>query len=230
MSHAALNHVALILDGNRRWAKKQGKKTLEGHRKGAEVFRELALYLFETHHIPYVTAYIFSKENWQRAEEEVSYLMKLVVKAVEKHLDEFQQKDIRISILGSREGLSKPVLEAIARTEEKTAKNTSGTLALCFNYSGKQEIVDAVKLALKNGVTPEDISEAAISEHLYDPSVPALDLLIRTSGERRTSGFMLWRSDYAEMYFTDTYWPDMTASDIDAALVDYANRKRRFGK
>ncbi len=230
MSHAELRHVAIILDGNRRWAKSRNLKTLDGHRKGAEVFRELSLYLFETCHIPYVTAYVFSKENWQRTEEEVSYLMKLVVKAVEKHLDEFHKKNIKVLVLGSRDGLTKPVLKAIERTEQKTAGNTGGTLSLCFNYGGKQEIVDACKRAIEDGVDPQHLTEESVSQHVYGADVPPVDLMIRTSGERRTSGFMMWRLDYAEMYFIDTYWPDMTTSLIDEALAEYSARKRRFGK
>lgn len=221
-------HIAIILDGNRRWAKKQGKKTLEGHKRGAEVFRQLSLYIFDKK-IPYLTAFIFSKENWQRAEEEVSYLMRLVIHAVENHLDEFHKQNIKINIIGEREQLSKIVLKAIERTEEKTKDNDGGVLTLCFNYGGKQEVVDACKAAVADGIIVSDITEAVLSNYVYAPKIPGVDLLIRTSGERRTSGFMLWRSDYAEMYFTDILWPDMTSKDIDAALADFASRTRRFG-
>jgi undecaprenyl diphosphate synthase len=219
-------HVAIILDGNRRWAKKHGKKTLDGHRRGAEVFRELSLYLFEKQ-IPYVTAYIFSKENWKRAEEEVSYLMRLVLKAVELHLDEFHQHNIQIRVIGERDQLSKPVLQAIERTEEKTADNSGAVLTLCLNYGGKEEIVRAAQQLVEKGVA---ITEESIRSHVYAPDIPDVDLMIRTSGEHRISGFMLWRSEYAEMYFTDTLWPDMKTIDMDAAIDDYACRQRRFGR
>lgn len=227
--HADLDHVAIILDGNRRWAKGQGKKTLEGHRRGAEVFRDLSLYLFEERHVPYVTAFVFSKENWQRAEEEVSYLMKLLVRAVEMHLEEFNKKNIRIQILGSREGLTKTVANAIERTESKTKDNDSGVLSLCFNYGGRQELVDACKKLVEKSTPPEDITEDSLTAALYSSEVPNVDLLIRTSGERRTSGFMLWRAAYAELCFIDEYWPDVTRELLDSALDDYASRQRRFG-
>jgi undecaprenyl diphosphate synthase len=228
MLQSSPKHIAIILDGNRRWAKKHGKKTVEGHKKGAEVFRELSLYIFDKN-VPYLTAFIFSKENWQRTEEEVSYLMRLVLRAVENHLDEFHKHNIKINIIGEREQLSSIVLKAIERTEEKTRNNTGGVLTLCLNYGGKQEVVDACKAALADDTVVAEITTETISKYMYAPEVPCVDLLIRTSGERRTSGFMLWRSDYAEMYFTDVLWPDMTENDIDYALEDYALRSRRFG-
>jgi undecaprenyl diphosphate synthase len=221
-------HVGIILDGNRRWAKKQGLKTLEGHKRGAEVFRELSLYLFNRG-VKTVTAFVFSKENWQRAEEEVSYLMKLVVKAVELHLDEFHQANIRIRVIGERDGLSATVRKAIERTEKKTDMNTRGTLVLCFNYGGQQELVDATKKIILSGMSPDSITEQTISDAVYAPEIEPVDLLIRTSGEKRTSGFMMWRSSYAEFYFTETLWPDMTTESIELALADYAARERRFG-
>lgn len=220
-----LHHVGLILDGNRRWAKANGKKALEGHRRGAEVFKELSLHLFEQG-VEYVSAYIFSTENWQRTTEEVDYLMKLVARAVELHLDEYHKKGIRVVVLGAREGLKDHVRKSIERTEKKTAENTRGTLALCFNYGGRQEIVDAVQ-ALKD--SEGEITEQSITEHLYCPEVPDVDLIIRTSGEQRLSGFMLWRASYAELAFVDTLWPDMTTEEIDTVLHNYQERERRFG-
>jgi undecaprenyl diphosphate synthase len=224
-----LQHIAIILDGNRRWAKENGKKTLDGHKRGAEVFRELSIYLFAKRHIPYVTAFVFSKENWERAEEEVSYLMRLVVKAVEMHLDEFHNNNIRIQILGSRDKLPKAVLDAIQRTELKTKNNDGGVLSLCFNYGGKQELVDACKKLLTERVSPDDVDEKMINTTLYGEEIPDVDLLVRTSGEQRTSGFMLWRAAYAELYFMNEYWPDITADHLDAAIDDYEKRQRRFG-
>ncbi len=222
-------HVGLILDGNRRWAKAKGLPTLEGHRQGAEAFRAVSLAAFDRG-VKYVSAYTFSTENWQRTEEEVGYLMKLLIKAVEKHLKTFHEANIKIVLLGRREGLDKSVLKAIEKTEELTRDNTRGTLALCFNYGGKAELVDAVKGIVNSGVTSEEITPELIMQHVYAPEVPEIDLLIRTSGERRTSGFMLWRSEYAELYFTDTMWPDFDEQALDVALEDYSNRKRRFGK
>lgn len=223
------NHLGLILDGNRRWAKSRGLPILEGHRQGAEAFKTVSLAAFDRG-ISYVSAYVFSSENWQRTEEEVGYLMNLLLKAIEKHLATFDKADIKIIVLGRREGLDKKVLKAIEKTESKTAGNTRGTLALCFSYGGKDELVDAVKQVVSSGVSASDITQDTLQAALYYPEVPGVDLMIRTSGEQRTSGFMLYRSDYAELYFTDTYWPDFNEAELDKALADYALRKRRFGK
>ena len=155
--------------------------------------------------------------------------MKLVMKATEKYLDVFDKADIRIVILGRREGLDKKVLAAIERTEEKTKDNTRGTLALCFNYGGHEEIVDAVRRMSEQGIDAKDITSEAIASALYAPDIPPLDLLVRTSGEQRISGFMLYRAAYAELYFVDKFWPDFTAADLDTALEEFARRQRRFG-
>jgi undecaprenyl diphosphate synthase len=222
------NHVGIILDGNRRWAKAAGKKTLEGHRKGSEVFKEISVGLFDRG-VKYVTAYVFSKENWKRTTEEVDYLMRLVIKAVELHLEDFNKKGIRIKIIGLKDNLETAVQNAIQRTETKTANNTAGTLTLCFNYGGRQEIVDACKQIVSRGIAAEDITEELLTDTIYAPEIPDVDLLIRTSGEHRTSGFMMWRTAYAELLFIDTLWPDISMTDMDNALQEYAVRQRRFG-
>jgi undecaprenyl diphosphate synthase len=221
-------HIGIILDGNRRWAKANGKKSLEGHKKGSEVFKDISIGLFDRG-VKYISAFVFSTENWKRTTEEVDYLMRLVVKAVESQLDDYNQRGIRIQVLGSRERVKKSVLKALQRTEEKTASNTEGTLALCFNYGGREELVDAVKSIVADGTAAEAIQESTITEKLYGANIPDIDLLIRTSGEQRISGFMLWRSSYAEMYFMDIYWPDATMQDFDTAIKVYDDRQRRFG-
>jgi len=222
------NHIGIILDGNRRWAKAAGKNTLEGHRRGSEVFKELSIGLFERG-VNYVSAFVFSTENWQRKAEEVDYLMRLVIKAVELHLDEYNRQNIRIRVLGRRDNLKSNVLQAIQRTEEKTANNDGGTLALCFNYGGKQEIVDSCKQLLLDGVKLENLDEKILGDYLYAPEIPDIDLLIRTSGEQRLSGFMMWRAAYAELAFIDKYWPDMNQQDFTDIIENYNNRQRRFG-
>jgi undecaprenyl diphosphate synthase len=222
------NHIGIILDGNRRWAKAAGKKTLEGHRRGSEVFKEISIGLFERG-VNYVSAFVFSTENWQRKAEEVDYLMRLVIKAVELHLDEYNKKNIRIRVLGRRDNLKKNVIQAIERTEEKTANNNGGTLALCFNYGGKQEIVDACRQVVAEGIDSEKIDENTISVNLYAPEIPNVDLLIRTSGEQRLSGFMLWRTAYAELAFIDKNWPDINQQDLIEIIENYNERQRRFG-
>lgn len=222
-------HVGIILDGNRRWAKRENLPTLDGHRKGAEVFKEVALGAFDGG-VKYLSAFVFSTENWRRTEEEVSYLMRLLVKAVEKYLNEFDQRGIRILVIGQKEQIPKSVVDAITKTEEKTKDNQNGTLILCFNYGGHQEIVDATKRIMTANVNPIEVTEELIEQNLYSPEIPLLDLLIRTSGEQRTSGFMLWRAVYAELVFDEKLWPDYTAQDFEGALTEYKERQRRFGK
>ncbi len=221
-------HLGLILDGNRRWAKAKGLPTLEGHKQGSENFKTISLAAFD-HGVEYVSAYVFSAENWQRTEEEVRYLMTLLMKAVEKHLKTFHKANIRIVLLGRRDGLSDGVLKSLEKSEALTKDNTRGTLALCFNYGGKDELVDAVRHIIAGGFSPNDVNTELLSGSLYHPEIPEIDLLIRTSGEQRTSGFMLYRADYAELYFTDVLWPDFDETELKHAFNDYASRKRRFG-
>lgn len=222
------NHVGLILDGNRRWAKARGLPTLEGHRKGSDTLREVALAAYDRG-VKYVSAFVFSTENWSRTDKEVNYLMGLVVKLLTQYLDEFNERGIKVVILGRREGLRSNVLKAIQKAEEMTKHNTGGTLAFCFNYGGQEEIVDATKQLISQGTSAEAITKESLSGAMYGPDVPPIDLLVRTSGEQRLSGFMLWRAAYAELYFTDTMWPDFTPSDLDGALAEYQSRHRRFG-
>ena len=222
------NHIGIILDGNRRWAKQHGFTTLEGHRRGAEVFRRVSLSAFDSG-IKYLSAYIFSTENWQRSKEETSYLMKLIIKAVEKYLEDFDGRGIRIKILGSKVKLSKTVLEAINRTESKTKTNSKGTLAICLNYGGQQEILDATKQIVNSKIEAEAVTKEVFEQNLYSPEIPPVDLLIRTSGEQRISGFMLWRVAYAELLFEEKYWPDYTVEDLSRAIEVFNIRQRRFG-
>lgn len=219
------NHLGIILDGNRRWAKQQGKTTHEGHRQGLETFKDISLAAFDRG-VKYVSAYVFSTENWQRTQEEVSFLMSLVNKGIEKHFETFHQAGIRLLMLGSREGVDAKILKTIDEAEEKSKDNQRGILAICFNYGGQQEIAEAAQNLASQGraITPESLSQA-----MYHPEVPPIDYVIRTSGEQRLSGFMMWRTEYSELYFTPKMWPDFTAADLDVALEDYANRQRRFG-
>ena len=215
-------HLGIIMDGNRRWAKQHNKPLMDGHRAGLDVFKDIALAAFDRG-IEYVSAYVFSTENWQRTQDEVSYLMGLVNKGIDKHLETFHQGGVKLLMLGSRTGIDEKILKTIDRAVAKTKDNTKGTLALCFNYGGQQEIAEAAAKA------SQPINEASLAANLYQPDVPALDFIIRTSGEQRLSGFMLWRAAYAELYFTDTLWPDFTPDDLDIALKEYAKRQRRHG-
>lgn len=222
-------HIGIILDGNRRWAKANGLPSLDGHRRGAEVFKEITLAMFERG-IQYVSAFVFSTENWSRKTEEIGYLMKLVVVATNKYLDEFHRANIKVIVLGNRDDLSKAVRKCVEKVEDKTKSNTGGTLILCFNYGGQQEIVEVTKRFITEGVDPETITPEKFDEYLQFPEVPALDLVIRTSGEQRLSGFMLYRAAYAELLFMNKYWPEFNLADIDYVLTEYTKRERRFGK
>lgn len=222
-------HLGFILDGNRRWAKDRGLSTLEGHRRGAEVFKDVSLAAFQRG-VKYISAYVFSTENWRRTEEEVNYLMKLAIKAVDDYMDEVHENGIKVVILGRREGVRASVLKALDRIEEKTAQNDKGTMAICFNYGGRQEIVDAARKLIEQGVDPANLTVEQFEQNLYHPEVPPIDLVVRTSGEQRLSGFMLYRSEYAELAFVSQHWPDFTEGDLDSILADYATRQRRLGK
>lgn len=216
-------HLGFIVDGNRRWARERGLPTLEGHRRGIELVADIAE---ECHKqgVRIVSFYIFSTENWNRSKEEVEYLMDLVEKCLKKFIKRCLKTDTKIAILGTKERLSDRLKEAVKEAEEKTRECKENILGLCFNYGGKQEIVDAAN-KIEGEVTIEKLEA-----NLYHPEVPALDMVIRTSGEQRISGFMLWRMAYSEMLFLDKKWPDMTREDVGLILGEFAGRQRRFGK
>lgn len=216
-------HLGFIVDGNRRWARERGLPTLEGHRRGIELVADIAE---ECHKqgVKIVSFYIFSTENWNRSKEEVEYLMDLVEKCLKKFIKRCLKTDTKIAILGTKERLSDRLKEAVKEAEEKTRECKENILGLCFNYGGKQEIVDAAN-KIEGEVTIEELEA-----NLYHPEVPALDMVIRTSGEQRISGFMLWRMAYSEMLFLDKKWPDMTREDVGLILGEFAGRQRRFGK
>jgi undecaprenyl diphosphate synthase len=221
-------HVGFIVDGNRRWARQHGLPVYEGHMAGYNAIHEVAEAAFDAG-IEYMSAYIFSTENWKRSEDEVNRLMGLVLKLLTADLPIFEKKNIRLRILGTRERVSDKILKAIDNAEARTADNTAGTLAVCFNYGGQLEIADACKKIVQSGVTPEDITPELIEQNLYAPEVPPIDLIVRTSGEQRLSNFMLWRAAYSELLFLDKPWPEMTKDDVTAILEEYTGRQRRFG-
>lgn len=222
------NHIGYIVDGNRRWAKSHGLPSYEGHLAGHGAFSDVITASFEAG-VKYVTAYIFSTENWKRSEEEVGKLTSLILKLLVSELPIFIKNNIKLVVLGSRENLSKNMLKAINNAEVKTANNNAGTLALCFNYGGQMEIVDAVKKIVQSGISVTDINSDLIEQNLYRPEIPPVDLVVRTSGEKRISNFMLWRIAYSEMMFIDKYWPDMTKADVSDIIKEYSSRSRRFG-
>jgi undecaprenyl diphosphate synthase len=221
-------HLGFILDGNRRWAHMHSIPEYDGHLAGYNALREVIEGCFEQG-VPYVSIYAFSNENWKRDKSEVSGLMRLALQAISRDLKNLIKQNIRVRILGRREGISAKLLDAFEKLEEKTRHLTGGTLAVCFNYGGQQEIVDAVRRCAQDGLRAEDISEESLAERLYTPDIPPVDMVVRTSGEQRLSNFMLWRTAYSEFLFLQKYWPDMTKQDVAGIIEEYNRRSRRFG-
>lgn len=221
-------HIGYIVDGNRRWAKEHGLPTYEGHIAGYSAVQEVVEASFQAG-VEYVSAYVFSTENWKRSEDEVSRLMKLALKIARSDINLLLDNNVKVRVLGSRNGISDVILKEIESIESRSANNTAGTLALCFNYGGQVELADAFKEVVRTGIDPESITPNRIAEHLYAPDIPPIDLVVRTGGEKRLSNFMLWRAAYSEFIFLDKFWPDMTKEDVAAILKEYSARNRRFG-
>lgn len=218
------NHIGIIMDGNRRWAKEKNKKTIEGHLAGANRIISLAKYIFDKG-VKYLSIYAFSTENFNRSTEEVSYLMGLIIKFFNERVNELHDYNIKIVVSGLRDNLSKEVLKCIDNVVDLTKNNTGGVLNVCLNYGGRREIVDAVNKIKEANVT---VTEENFGKYLYN-DLPDLDYVIRTSGEERISNFMLWQISYAEFYFPKVYFPDFDEKEFDKALEIYNNRNRRFG-
>lgn len=221
-------HIGFILDGNRRWAKKHGLPVYEGHLAGYNALKDVLRATADSG-VKFISLYTFSTENWKRKEDEVSKIMKLVMRLFKTDIQELIDQEARLLVLGSKENLPAGMAEAIAEAEARTAHFTRVTICMCFNYGGQQEIVDAVRKIAESGVAPDDITEETISQHLYSPDVPPVDLVVRTSGEQRISNFMLWRIAYSEFLFLEKYWPEMTPGDVAAIIDEYQKRSRRFG-
>jgi len=221
-------HIGFIVDGNRRWAKQHGLPTYEGHLAGYNTVQEIVTATFEAG-VEFVTCYIFSTENWKRSEDEVSKLMGLILRLLTSDLPIFEKNNIRLRVIGSRDKVSDKILAAIDNAESVTAHNNAGTLAICFNYGGQLEIVDAVKKIIQSGVSAGDVTRELISRNIYAPEIPPVDIVVRTSGEQRLSNFMLWRAAYSEMLFIPKMWPDMSSDDVTEIIEEYSNRSRRFG-
>lgn len=226
------HHVAIIMDGNGRWAKSQGKPRIEGHYQGVASVRTAIQVALDTN-IKYLTIYAFSKENWGRPKDEVDGLMELFCKTIALEIPNLCEQGVCVRFLGSRKKLNPEVLESIALSERETQNNNRLFLNVALNYSGRAELTEAVKQIVadteKGLVKLSEIDENTVSSHLYTHGIPDPDLLIRTSGEYRISNFLLWQSAYSEFYFTEKYWPDFTKEEFLKALEHYSTRKRRYG-
>jgi len=226
MSSNSIKHLAIIMDGNGRWAKERGFNRTKGHEAGAETIRDITTYCASHSTIETTTFYAFSTENWKRPKVEVEFLMKLLDKYLKKELKTYQNQNIRFQAIGNIKAFSKALQNRIKETEELTKNNTSLTQILALNYGGRAEITSAVNDLIKDG--KKEITEEDISGAMQTPYTD-IDILIRTSGEERISNFLLWQLSYAEFYFTPTLWPDFRAKELDEILHNFTQRHRRFG-
>lgn len=222
-------HIGFILDGNRRWAREHGLLIAEGHRQGYANLKTVAKAAIK-HGVRYISAYVFSTENWSREKQEVNDLMKLLLWVLKHEVKEFDKENIRLRVIGSRAKIGAALITAIHDAEKLTEHNTRGTILLCLDYGGQQEIVDAIKKIIASGVPAEEVTSHMIEKHLYAPDVPPPDLIIRTSGEQRLSNFLLWNSAYSELLFSKKFWPDYTEKDLNDSLKQFASIQRRYGK
>ena len=221
-------HVAIIMDGNGRWAKQRGLSRIEGHRAGAKNVRKVAR-AFADHGVKYLTLFAFSTENWDRPKEEVTGLVHLLSQSIDEEIQRFHQANIKLVHIGKPDRLPLELRRKIKSATELTKDNTRMTLCLAFDYGSRSEIVDAVRCIKEGNVSPEGISETIFSSYLDTADIPDPDLLIRTGGEFRFSNFLLWQVAYSELYFTPVSWPDFNEKEIEKALLDYKQRQRRFG-
>ena len=218
-------HLGIILDGNRRWARKKGLSLFEGHKRGLEKVKKVIKWCRDKG-IKILTLFVFSTENWKRSKKEINYLMKLAEEILSENLKELQREGIRVRVIGQKERLPKPLREAITEAEETTKNNKGMILNFALSYGGRAEIVQAIKNIIKKKISPKRISENIISQNLWTSD---LDLIIRTGKEQRLSNFLIWQAAYSELYFLKKYWPDFTEKDLDRALRDYTRRQRRLG-
>ena len=227
------NHLAIIMDGNGRWAKKRNKNRVFGHTKGINAVRKIVEESIRLK-IKYLTLYAFSTENWNRPKEEISILMQLLMKSLKNEFKKFIKNKIKLNVIGNISLLPESVKEELSYVLKKTSKNNQLILTLALSYSGREEIENAMKkicFKVKNNIIPiEKIDQSTINEHLYTENLPDVDLLIRTSGEKRISNFLLWQIAYAELYFSEVLWPDFNEKNLHEAILNYQKRERRFGK
>jgi undecaprenyl diphosphate synthase len=222
-------HVAIIMDGNRRWARQHDKPEIEGHAAGVEAIREILKHAVRRG-VPVMTLYAFSRENWARSDDEVIGLFGLLEAAVRSETDELRRQGVQVRLIGRLDELPEETRRSIGEALDATADGDRLVLNVAFNYAGRTELVDAVRRLVAGGASPESIDEAAVSAALYTAGLPDPDLLIRTGGEQRISNFLIWQSAYAELYFCESLWPDFGPEAFDQALLEFARRHRRFGR
>jgi undecaprenyl diphosphate synthase len=223
-----LNHLAIIMDGNRRWAKREGLQAYQGHQTGRDNLEKVLKWCKQAN-IKILTVYAFSAENWQRPKKEVDFLMKLFIQSFKNEALRIHKDKIKIKVFGRLSQLPINLQKAINKAVELSQNNKEGVLNLCLNYSGRLEIVDAINSLIKNKKDLKEINEKDIENNLYSQNIADPDLIIRTSGERRLSGFLLWQVAYSELLFIDKYWPEFSKEDFDQAIACFYKRKRRFG-
>jgi undecaprenyl diphosphate synthase len=222
-------HVAIIMDGNGRWARKRGLPRLVGHNAGGDNIRPVVK-IFDNYGVKYLTLYMFSTENWNRPRIEVAGLLSLLARKIDQETQAFHQENIRLVHLGRLDRLSQKLKEKVQAAVELTKNNTGLTLCLAFDYGGRDEIVQAARRIASAGIADDNIDESVFVRYLYSPDIPDPDLVIRTGGESRLSNFLLWQTAYSELYFTPVLWPDFGLEDVERALSEYKRRQRRFGK
>lgn len=222
------SHVAIILDGNGRWAQQKNMPRTFGHKNGAENVVDIAIHA-KKRGVKYLTLYAFSTENWKRPKKEVDYLMKLLIKFVNDKIDQLMEEDCKLNFLGDLSAIPDQTRKAVELALDKTKDNKSLFINIALNYGGRDELVHAFKSIISQGYKAEDIDEKLISENLYTKDIPDPDLLIRPGGELRISNFLIYQIAYSELYFTDKLWPDFSYEDFDKAIEEYSRRNRRFG-
>jgi undecaprenyl diphosphate synthase len=221
-------HVAIIMDGNGRWAKQRGLPRLAGHRQGVNKAQKV-VEIFNEYRIPYLTLYAFSTENWNRPKREIDGIFKILEERLEEGIRYAQENGIRIRHLGKPDGLPLRLQERVKEALELTKNNRRMSVILAFNYGGRDEIVEAARSLVLSCISPQDVNEKLFSQYLYTIDIPDPDLVVRTGGEMRLSNFLIWQSAYAEIYFTPVLWPDFGRKEIDKSLIAYSQRQRRFG-
>ncbi len=223
-----LQHLAIIMDGNGRWARQRGLKRTDGHVQGAETAQQIIEKCLELN-IPYLTLYVFSKENWQRPLEEVRFLFDLLARFISRAETSLLANSVKLILLGEADEIPQPARRILERACKAEPQEKRLTLNLALNYSGRDEIIRACRLFLGSGQAPQDLTPDVLARYLYTAGQPDPDLIIRTSGEQRLSNYLLFQSAYSELYFTRTLWPDFTPTELESALADFAGRNRRFG-